>query len=1438
MSENIVDSIKSSQALKDLGGLVPSNVGGGDLISGALPLVMGMMQGTTGAGASSSTPETLNNKKREQEFITKVMGDVNSEDQRIPKMLEKVGDIAGGKGEGDNWKKSFEELPDIIKNVLQTAFNSSPLGSLTGGSPSSFAQASVGMLKGTNQFTNPGGLDLGGQFSPQRRALAGDVNKEMMGFFQDQNTGVPIMERTQGQSFDNIAKFTQSMAEQGGIKSKDLISGIGESGNIEVNEKGMDSAKKNVKKGMELFRNLTDVFGSTDFNELMKQAERLGGLNLADPSSIGKSLSTIRNARGLATSIGMDERKALGHLAEANDTMVAMGVDRRTAAAFNGQSFTGAMMQGMRNIQEDNPFDNTFRRRMGPEQLMQNAAIANTALLAEGEGNALSEVSMSQQLRMFKAKPRASSDALNSQIDAALEEQDPEKRKRLMRSAIGSIREETGIDTVQMAKQLGLGKMRETMDSDTLDEMAQDTRRVLLTRNKQRFKQNFMDFEFNTARFRGGVQEGFEAERDMLMQDPETQDLLSQRNERQQELQQLRKRRDSLPENDTARSEIEDQMSSVESEIQGLSESKELKAIDSIEGRRRETMQGLQDFENLMVNSTNFGGLESLSKLAGIAEGKDGNVQFFDDEQNKMVTMNARDMDDSTKLEAITQKLEAQGVEGQEAQRVAEVLMQTPDMIQSVRSMSGMSVNDASSAMANLAEQIGLDPSMTQFLIGDQAIEAGVEAGSKGAASLMGGPAMTDPLQNLIFGIMGADEKALTDRAFEESGSERQRLSVNALTTTDVQRELFSSLAETNDPEERSEIAGREGTRRAMADLTNRIIPKLEEVELGDSNLLEKSLEAEGIENPAEAIDNLKKDMAQAAKLERIGDKEGAAELRERNMPVVQALLSQVGGDGSQATMKILDTIRDAGGTTRSVQLQPEEVEAEMAKLKGASDFETLQKMTEQRDQLSKLDELEKQEANVEELRANVDETAVDRASNLRREADNLLTEEDKDLLADRQGGSEVQEARDFVRKFQDESSNFRKRVESSQGSEEAAMEEFARQKDIIAEFDESVSLAQERQQKASELRKEADEMEAPNVELAEAEKSLEALQKQTEGFDRESIDTEIRDTVNNLIMDEEEDVSQEERDNLAEFAQQASEEEGRALTPQELISRLEASEEEGAEQLLATANEVFDTEEVNQIEELNRRKESGSSFLEIASDGQAVEDRKDLLRSSEFQEAEKTKDLVTALGLDEDAAKDVMSQFEEADEVGKTEETLRSELAELEEGRTGEDGEELKPLSELSGDEKAQREEAIAAKKEEIEKVKQLGSIDDVKDNLFTLDLAGTQGDKENDLISQLADKGEGADSIIETFEGAGISKTEMLDQINAAEQEFRNSLGGDQPAEGSAEAERLREFEQAQQEIKNSMTSDDTSSLLVDLLDYFRKIGNGNSINVKLQK
>ena len=42
-----------------------------------------------------------------------------------------------------------------------------------------------------------------------------------------------------------------------------------------------------------------------------------------------------------------------------------------------------------------------------------------------------------------------------------------------------------------------------------------------------------------------------------------------------------------------------------------------------------------------------------------------------------------------------------------------------------------------------------------------------MEAGSKGAANLMGGPAMTDPLQNLIFGIMGADEKALTDRALK-----------------------------------------------------------------------------------------------------------------------------------------------------------------------------------------------------------------------------------------------------------------------------------------------------------------------------------------------------------------------------------------------------------------------------------------------------------------------------------------------------------------------------------------------------------------------------------------------------------------------------------------------------------------------------------------------
>ena len=200
---------------------------------------------------------------------------------------------------------------------------------------------------------------------------------------------------------------------------------------------------------------------------------------------------------------------------------------------------------------------------------------------------------------------------------------------------------------------------------------------------------------------------------------------------------------------------------------------------------------------------------------------------------------------------------------------------------------------------------------------------------------------------------------------------------------------------------------------------------------------------------------------------------------------------------------------------------------------------------------------------------------------------------------------------------------------------------------------------------------------------------------------------------------------------------------------------------------------------------------------------------------------------------MDEDAVKDVMSKFEEADEVGKTKETIQDELTELREG-----GEDIKPLSELSGEEKEAREKAIAEKEEELEKVKQLGSVDDIKDNLFSLDLKGTQGDSENDLITQLSQKGDKADSIIDTFEDAGISKTEMLEQISAAEQEFRNSLGDKQIAEDSPEAQRLKEFEQAQQEIKNSMTSDDTSSLLVDLLDYFRKIGNGNSINVKLQK
>jgi hypothetical protein len=1373
----MIDGVKQNDALAQFGGIVGPQMGGGDLLQGLMPVIFGLVTGTAGQGASTSTPSQIASKKREQQFIQQITSDINSQDNRIPSMLQGLGTAAGGEETGEDWKAAFKELPAFLKNIIQTAFNGSTLGQLTGGDPTSLTGATVNMLRGSNEFTNPGGLNFGGQFSPQRRAMAGEVNSELLGHFQDAN-GVPRFDRTQGQSFENISKFTQRMGEAGGFNPQDLIKGVDSTGGLEMNDRAMSAAKNNITKGMELFRNLSDVFGSNDFNELMNQAERLGGLNMADPSSIGKTLTSIRNARGVANAVGVDERKALGDLALANDTMVGMGVDRRTASSMNLNNFAGIMMQGQRNMQDRNPFEqDIFRRRLDSGDLMQQQAIANTALLSEAENRPMGEVSMTQQLRMFMAKPRNISDGLQEQITEALEAEDPVVRKKLAAKAIGAIKEETGIDTVAQAKQLSLGKLRELQDQDTLDLIADDTQKVLLGRNKRRFRQNFMDHEFNVGMMSSKLDQSFNNEEDRAGNDQ------------------------------VKRAQIDEE--------------------------RDRTFKDLQEFEDLMVNSTEVGGLQKLSEMAAIAEGKDGNVRFFDEEQGKNVTMNAKDMDDETKREAIVQQLEAIGVDSKAAQSTADTLMKTPELLDNIRSRTGMSVNNASSTMGNLAELVGLDDSMIAFSVSQQARESGQIAMAQGANKLKGGPAMTDPLQNLILGAMGGSEQAQRDKAFEDSGVETQTLSGQNLALTNQQKELFSDLGDTQDAGDRKKISQRENTNRAMVDMAARILPELEKAEIGGESLAEKVLVKENIANDAEdagkMLEQFQQDMNEVRKLERAGKTEEAAELRSKNFEIFTAIANNLGGEGQQGRFGIMDIIEDGGeNAVRTKTLAQEDVTKKVEELRKNSSLEELEKMTEQRNQLRELDKLETQENEVEELRKNINAGDMEKARALREESAGVFTEEDAAVLEDPQGSKEVQEARRQIDKFSDE--RFQERYDEIHGEGEAAkkLKEF---ETITEEYNQRRQLARDNQEKQKQMLAEADELERPQKELEKQEKRLETQRKLVEEkqLDKEAIQEEMRESMRDIVMDEsEEDVSEEQKQELMDFIQEESETEGRPLTPEEvqrkLKERLTSTEDEEEKErisgLIDTASEVFDDEEKDEIADLER-KGAGDVQIEIAEGaGKDIQDRINFQKSEDFRNAKKTKKLIDSLGIEDDA-QDILKSIEEGSDVGKEKSALQEEIDELEEKLDS---------GETEGQDTAEIQNQIEEKKKKIEKLESFAGVGDFAERVFEQDLMGTEGDKENDLISRLAsgDKEDTTD-ILDSFASSGIDKLEVSDQLAAAEKSLQQELSSAETEdEKTAIKERLQEVQEAHSNVKSQMGDAEVSTLLIDLIDRLNRVIN----------
>jgi len=971
-----VTAIQEQEALKQLGNIIPGDVSGGDVFGGMLQLLMGFATGQAGQGTGTQTVSQHSQQQQQKQFIQQMLVGSQAADHRIPTLLEKAGTVIGGsEAAGDEWSGLFKGAPKFAQQMVQTMFNQSPLGQLTGGDPTALAHGAQQMLRGSNNYSDVGGMGeaLGGQFSPQRQGLVNDINKEVMQHFQDPDTGLPIMDRTQGQSFDNIGKFVQLMGEQGGIKADDLVEEVDSgSGSMKLNTKALDQTKTKIKEGMELFRNLNDVFGSSDFNELMSQAERLAGLDMADPSSIKKSLGAVRNARGIAQSMGMDERKALGDLAAANDTMVSMGVDRRTAAAYNLQSFTGAMAQGQMNVQGNDPFDTGYRRKMGPTEMMQYAAISNSAMLAEAEARPQGEVSQSQMLRMYMSKPRDNlSPELKAQIESALEEADPAKRKQAISAATAAVEQEAGISLTNMSRELGLGNLREMQDSDTLDAMAKDNRRTLLTRNKQRFRNNYMRHEFNMPRIRQELQEATGAEEQALNEDEDVISLTEERTVLEEDIQRLTAAQAELPEGDTAREELEDEIAGKRQRIDAISSDAKVSRRDEIQNMRTR----LKDFEDVMVNAPDTVGLKEISKLAAIAEGREGQISYRDEDGN-IVKENAAEMDEAQRERVIRQKLDDRGVEGAEADKITSTLMDSQNLLSEIEKTTGLNLNSLSKGSANLNELLG--PEMTAFLTSEYSIREGTRAGADGAATFEGGPAMKDPLQNFLFGVLGADAKAEKTQAWKDEQAEdpnfSQGLSVNALTTTNTQKALFDKLSSTTDPEERAELAEAKETKVAMTDMVARLIPQLEEVTTTDKdgvkrNLVETILDSQGVKDPAEAIDKFKKDMATAARLDREGKTEEANKLREDNLATFQTLVGELGGTGeSTGEMGLLQTLRKQGTATNVRKQTKEEVAKEIEDLDKEISLEQLKEMGTQREKRDAVEQLEEQRSNIQDL--------------------------------------------------------------------------------------------------------------------------------------------------------------------------------------------------------------------------------------------------------------------------------------------------------------------------------------------------------------------------------------------------------------------------------------------------------------------------------------
>jgi hypothetical protein len=340
MADELSEFISGNQdSLKFLSDQLPFNA------NGISEIIMSLLTGQWNAPATTTSYQTMSERQQVKQMQQLQMFGVET-DQGLSNVIGQLGTAIGGKQAGKQMQGLYESMPVILRQMVQQSINTSPFGGLLGGDSSAIVQAAAGlgnMGAGFEGLTGFSGQGLGEEFSPLRSQVSQEVLQSVKEYFQKDN-GLANIQNLRGMSFDHAGKFMQQMASEGGLSVDSLVSGVGPGGNLEMNQGELDKLNANIKSGMESFRNLSNVFGSRDYAELISQAKRIGGLDMGDASSIQAAEERIVKIRGLSAAVGADERHVMGNIARGSDVLSSMtGMSPQEAAVLSYVATTNAL---------------------------------------------------------------------------------------------------------------------------------------------------------------------------------------------------------------------------------------------------------------------------------------------------------------------------------------------------------------------------------------------------------------------------------------------------------------------------------------------------------------------------------------------------------------------------------------------------------------------------------------------------------------------------------------------------------------------------------------------------------------------------------------------------------------------------------------------------------------------------------------------------------------------------------------------------------------------------------------------------------------------------------------------------------------------------------------------------------------------------------------